>query len=312
MGVQDTVQLYEGNSLRSDPKASLSRRNKYKTRKSDAEIIPPSPGSKDLCEEMVIQEPVLEPPAPTSSAIPYQPARFVRHPLFQPQYQGIETPDIPIRALSKSPEKSQVEKEGLPNCRTPTPRPAQRARTPTQPDESEPLNSNHSDMATIRGGVRKPKLAKQSDESLAASVTAVSTVVDDGTTLARSYSAQLLPTSKDPSAAVHRPVPATTLFARNAAPLYLPKLDKYLARLQTPEFTKWKGKRKEKDVLMFPPMEKLAASKLTIDDLEHNSTTVPAWRDRNFWFSLASNAVVGILVRMSIYPPPKLHLRRLV
>jgi hypothetical protein len=46
-------------------------------------------------------------------------------------------------------------------------------------------------------------------------------------------------------------------------------------------------------------MEQLAASKFTIDDLEHNSTITLALWDRNFWFSLASNAVVGILVWQS-------------
>lgn len=282
MGVQDIVQLYEGNASGSDPKASLSRRSKYKPRKSDAEIIPPSSKSNDSREEMVTQEPVSEPLEPTPSAIPYRPARFVRHPFFQSDYQRIKT--------------LQVEKEGLPNSRSPTPRMAQRAQTPAHPDENEPFDSNHSDMSTIREDVRRTELVRQSDDSLAASVTAVSTVVDDGATLTRSQSVQLLPTPKDPSAAVHRPVPATTLFGRNASQLYLPKLDKYLAALPVPGFAEWKGKRKGKGVSMFPPMEKLAASKLTIDDLEHNSTVAPAWRDRNFWFSLASSAVVGILV----------------
>ena len=291
MGVQDTVQLYEGKTSGSDPKASLSRRNKYKPRNSDAEIIPPTSGSKDSCEDTAIPESVLEPPEPAQSAIPHRPARFIRHPFFQPQYQRIKTPDIPFRVLSK-PEIPGVGKEGLPYFAPPTPR---LTRMPSQ-SESEPLGSNNSDATTIRGDVRENKLVKQSNDSLATSVTAVSTVIDDGTTLAKSHSAQLLPTPKDPLAAAHSPVPATTLFWRNAVSLYLPKLDEYLAALPIPEFTKWAGKGKEKDVPMFPPMEKLAASKLTIDDLEHNSTVVPAWRDRNFWFSLASSAVVGVLV----------------
>ena len=300
MGVQDTVQLSESKPSGSDPKASLSRRNKYKPRKSDAEIVPLSSESKGFCEETVketiIQEPVLEPQEPTPSAIPHRPARFVRHTFFQPHYQRIKTPDASLRTLSKPPEVLQVEKEGLPNCRSPTPRLAQRALTPARSDESEPLDPNHSDVSTIRGGVREANFVMHSGDSLAASVTAVSTVVDDGATFVKPYSAQLLTAPKDLSAAIHRPVPATTLFGRGAAPLYLPRLDKYLAALPIPEFTKWKKRGKEKDVPMFPPMEKLAASKLTIDDLEHNSTVIPAWRDRNFWFSLASGGVVGILV----------------
>ena len=293
MDVQDIVQLYESKASGSDPKASLSRRNKHKPRKSDAEIIPPGSGSNCFREETVNQEPALEPPKPALSTIPYRPARFVEHTLFQPHRQRTKTLDIPFQALSKLPKVPDVDKGDLPNRRTPIPRLAQ---TPAQSDDNVPLDSNRSDASTIRGDVHKAKSVKQSNDSLAASVTAVSTVVDEGTTLVRSYSAPLLSTQKDPPAAVHRPVPATTLFWRNAAPLYLPKLDKYLAALPMPKFTKWKGKGKEKDVSMFPPMEKLAASKLTIDDLELNSTVLPAWRDRNFWFSLASNAVIGILV----------------
>jgi len=296
MGVQDIVQLYEGKASGSDPKGSVSRRNKYKPRRSDAEIIPPGSGSNDSHEETVAQEPLLEPPEPTPIAMPHRPARFVRHPFFQPHYQRVKSPDILLRALSKSPERPEVEKEGLPKHRTPTPRPVERTRTPAQPDESEPLDSSYSDMSTLRSDVPTTKLVKQSVGSPAASVTAVSSVVDDGTTLGGSYSAHLLPTPKDPSAAVHRPVPALTLFGRNAAPLYLPKLDKYLSSLPAPEFTKWKGKEKEKDVPIFPPMEQLAASKRTIDDLEHNSTITPVWRDKSFWFSLAKDAVIGVVV----------------
>ena len=296
MGVQDIVQLYEGKASGSDPKGSLSRRNKHKPRKSDAEIIPPGPGPNDSYEETAVQEPVLEPPEPAPSGISHRPTRFVRHTYFQPHYQRIETPDIPLRALSKSPERQEVEKEGLPRQRTLTPRPAERVWTPARPDGSEPLDSSYSDASTLRQDVRATKLVKPSIDSLTASVTAVSSVADEGTTFVGSYSARLLPTPKDPSAAAHRPVPAPTLFGRNTAPLYLPKLDKYLSSLPAPEFTKWKGKTKEKDVPMFLPMEQLAASKRTIDDLEHNSTITPGWRDRNFWFYMANDAVVGIVV----------------
>jgi len=299
MGVQDIVQLYEGKASGSDPKGSLSRRNKHKPRKSDAEDIPFSAGSEDFHEETVIQEPVPEPPAPAPSAIPHRPARFVKHPFFQPHYQRVRTPDIPLRALSKSPERLR---EGLPNSRSPTTNPAERVRTLAQPDETEWFNSGYSDASTLKQDESATKLVKQSIDSLAASVTAVSLVVDDTTTLAGSYTARPPTAPKDPSAAVHRPVPAPTLFGRNTSPLYLPKLDKYLSSLPAPEFTKWKRRGKEKDVPMFQPMGQLAASKRTIDDLEHNSTVTPVWRDRNFWFSLANDAVIGVLVR----PPARL------
>lgn len=297
MSVQDIVQLYEGKTSGSDPKGSLSRRNRYKPRKSDAEIIPPGSEPEDFPRETVVQEPVLVPPEPAQNALPNRPARFVRHPFFQPHYQRIQTPDVPLRTLSKSPERRSAKAEGLPNYRSPTPRLARKAETPVRSDESQPIDSSNSDASTLRVDAPEAKSDKQPDELLAASLTAASTVVDDGATLAGSYSTHLLPTPKDSSAAVHRPVPAPTLFGRGAAPLYLPKLDKYLSSLPAPGFTTWKGNGNQKDAPMFPPMDKLAASKLTIDDLEHNSTITPAWRDRNFWFSLASGAVVGVLVR---------------
>ena len=294
MGVQDIVQVYEGKASGSDPKGSLSRRNKYKPRKSDAEITPSVAGSEGSYEEMVVQDPVLEPPEPALSAIPNRLARFVRH----PNYQRVKTPDIPLRPLSKSPERLEVVKEGLPEHRALTPRRAERARTPAQSGESEPLDSSYSDASTLKSDVRATKLVKQSNDSLTPSVTAVGSVVDDDAAFAGSYSTHLLTPPKDPSAAAHRPIPAPTLFGRNTAPLYLPKLDKHLSSLPAPEFTKWK--RKGKVIQMFPPMEQLAASNRTIDDLEHNSTVTPAWRDSNFWFSLANNAVIGVLVRLLV------------
>ena len=297
MGVQDIVQLYEGKTSGSDSKGSLSRRSKYKPRNSDAEIIPPVAGSEDSHEETAVQGSVPELPEPAPTATPNRPARFVKHPFFHPHYQRIKTPDIPLRALSKSPERVEVVKEGLPKHCSPTPRPAERARIPVQSDRSEPLDSSYSDVSTFRLDVRATKLVKQSIDSLAPSTTLIGSVADDGATLAGSHSEHLLTTPKDPSAAIHRPVPATTLFGRDTSPLYLPKLDKHLSSLPAPEFTKWKGNGKEKVVPMFPPMDQLAASKRTIDDLEHNSTVTPVWRDRNFWFSLANDAVIGVVVR---------------
>ncbi|KAF9787179.1 hypothetical protein BJ322DRAFT_706318 [Thelephora terrestris] len=298
MGVQDIVQLYEGSATESDPKGSLSRRNRYKPRKSDAEIIPPDSGFKDFREETAVQKPVLEPLEPAPSALPHRPARFVRHPFFQPHYQRVKTPDIPLRSLLEPPERREVEKEGLPNDRTPTPKLAERTWAPVQSDEREPLGSSYSDVSTT---IRADVLDSETVKRFAASFTAVSTEVDDGATLAGSYSARLPPIVKDPSAPVHHPVPAPTLFSRNAAPLYLPKLNEYISSLPAPEFAKRRGNGK-KDVPMFPPMEMLAASKLTIEDLEHNSTITPGWRDINSWFSLASGAVVGILGSSALAP----------
>ena len=62
-----------------------------------------------------------------------------------------------------------------------------------------------------------------------------------------------------------------------------------------PEFSA-DSKGKGKNVEMFPPMDRLAAEKKTLDDLEHNSSVTPAWRSRNTWFGLAINVLLGITV----------------
>lgn len=94
----------------------------------------------------------------------------------------------------------------------------------------------------------------------------------------------------------HIPVPATTVFARNAAPLYLPKLDQYLASLPKPEFLE-DLKSKEDPPEMFPPMERLAKSKMSLDDMEANTRRIPFWRNRKTILGSTINIVIGFLVR---------------
>ncbi|KAJ8514702.1 hypothetical protein ONZ45_g7784 [Pleurotus djamor] len=67
----------------------------------------------------------------------------------------------------------------------------------------------------------------------------------------------------------HVPIPATTLFARSASPLSLPKLDDYLSRLHVPSFV-LRG-RQAGDSQIFPPMEKLAVPVTNVD-------LVDSWR----------------------------------
>jgi hypothetical protein len=89
----------------------------------------------------------------------------------------------------------------------------------------------------------------------------------------------------------HAPVPATVLFARDAAPLHLPKLDKYLSSFPPP--------RLSQDVdhkVPFPPMGNLAKLGLSLDDLETNRTKIPAWRNRNNILGSAVNIVLGVMV----------------
>jgi hypothetical protein len=96
--------------------------------------------------------------------------------------------------------------------------------------------------------------------------------------------------------APHSPVPATTIFSRNAAPLDLPKLDKYVASLSPPSFSSPLDKGKDRGPVMFPPMDRLSASNRTLDDLERNSEIVPAWRSRQLILGSFVSIVLGVTV----------------
>ncbi|KAJ7125620.1 hypothetical protein C8R43DRAFT_1029603 [Mycena crocata] len=85
----------------------------------------------------------------------------------------------------------------------------------------------------------------------------------------------------------HTPIAATTVFARNAPPLALPNLDKYLSKLMPPSFTT------AKEPVMFPPMEKLAQSGSTIEDLEYNFKPAPWYRNRNTLLGSVMNLIIG-------------------
>jgi hypothetical protein len=95
----------------------------------------------------------------------------------------------------------------------------------------------------------------------------------------------------------HTPVPAVTLFARKAAPLYLPKLDDYLSSLEAPKFAllEGKGKGRAPEPLMFPPMDRLAASGRTIEELEENSL-LPSWGNRGTILGAIASMILGLTV----------------
>lgn len=89
----------------------------------------------------------------------------------------------------------------------------------------------------------------------------------------------------------HLPVPAIVLFARNAAPLYLPQIDDYLAKFPRPPFAPQDGKGSQ----MFPPMDKLTKSGMSLDDLETNDKILPGWKDRKNVLGAILSALLGIL-----------------
>lgn len=100
----------------------------------------------------------------------------------------------------------------------------------------------------------------------------------------------------------HTPIAATIVFARNAAPLYLPKLDKYLETLPPPTFLN-RGVEGRKPS-MFPPMDRLKELGMSLEDLEANSKATPSWRSRKNIFGSAVNIILGLMVR----PFPKFYL----
>ncbi|KAI0082304.1 hypothetical protein K474DRAFT_1655685 [Panus rudis PR-1116 ss-1] len=97
----------------------------------------------------------------------------------------------------------------------------------------------------------------------------------------------------------HEPVPVSVIFARNAAPLYLPDLDERIEKLPPPVLPAPSSDKglsrngKGKGSTMFPPMDVLAASGKTVEDLEHNAQIAPGWRNRNTIFGILINAILG-------------------
>ncbi|KAG7450562.1 uncharacterized protein BT62DRAFT_884109 [Guyanagaster necrorhizus] len=90
----------------------------------------------------------------------------------------------------------------------------------------------------------------------------------------------------------HMPVPVTTFFARKAAPLHLPRLDKYLSSLPLPDFLQDDSKWDKKS--MFPPMDRLALTGCSLDDLETNSKVPASWKDRKTILGSAVGIVLGV------------------
>lgn len=91
----------------------------------------------------------------------------------------------------------------------------------------------------------------------------------------------------------HKPVPAPIVFSRRAYPLSLPKLDDYIASLPPPFLG---DERKDSHGGMFPPMDTLAKTGRSIEDLETNSVVAPAWKNRVSIVGGSISALIGLLV----------------
>jgi hypothetical protein len=106
------------------------------------------------------------------------------------------------------------------------------------------------------------------------------------------YSDRNNSTSKGPPP-VHRPIPALVVFSRDAYPLNLPKLDHYLVSIPSSPL----GQDDNDDsAVMFPPLDQLVETGLSIDDLENNSTIAPVWRNPVSILGSLQNLMIGLLV----------------
>ncbi|KAF8585532.1 hypothetical protein K439DRAFT_1560810 [Ramaria rubella] len=98
----------------------------------------------------------------------------------------------------------------------------------------------------------------------------------------------------------HVPIAAKTVFSRGSAPLSLPALDDYLSSFPAPAFSYFPSNNrttpnvKQSNTNLFPPMDLLAATGLTLDDLEKNSTIPSWWRNRGTIFGSVVNIMIGI------------------
>jgi hypothetical protein len=99
----------------------------------------------------------------------------------------------------------------------------------------------------------------------------------------------------------HTPIPATVIFSRHAAPVYLPELDKYLEKIPPVQFSFPFNQKDYPEKHMFPPMDRLIASGESIAELETNKVTAPSWRSRATIFGVIESLVQSLAVRMLLF-----------
>lgn len=89
----------------------------------------------------------------------------------------------------------------------------------------------------------------------------------------------------------HPPIPARTVFARNAPRLHIPRLDNYVDSLDKPP---WEYNADTPQ--MFHPLDRLAVVGKSLQDLETNSVVLSPLRDRKSIFGGLGNALLGLTV----------------
>ncbi|QRW03458.1 hypothetical protein RhiLY_02457 [Ceratobasidium sp. AG-Ba] len=156
-----------------------------------------------------------------------------------------------------------------------------------------PHETSLSDSSTpAAGGISTPGSGLPASSTLGSTSTVLSPSRSDGLPAVNSDGITG-PTAPGPSQVPdHTPLPVTKLFARNAAPLYLPELDELLEKRPRAEFT-YPRRSKPGDPELFPPMNLLGGRRLK--DLVYNAEPTPVWRD---WNAIGSTLVNWALSAM--------------
>lgn len=97
-----------------------------------------------------------------------------------------------------------------------------------------------------------------------------------------------------PSLPTHKPIAASTVFSRGAPPLSFPSLDSYLSSMRPPSFPT--SSHPHDSPGLFPPMELLAKSGRTLEDLEKNSQVASWWHNRNTLVGAISSIALSFTV----------------
>lgn len=221
-----------------------------------------------------------------------------------PNSQGTQVLTDQEQQGRPSTESTHIQREGSKQLPPPTParfikrtdarlNACQSPRKQSLCATQHPLSTTH--LTTSHDYGREP-LLKNSRSSLPNSFNTLAQPLEQESLAQLIYLPSLASNAASPlkgPSLSHKPVPAQTIFARNACPLSLPKLDECLALLPPPDFH---GVVRDSHEGMFLPMEKLAKVELSLDDLENNSSVAPFWRDRTLIFGRSLTYLLALLV----------------
>lgn len=222
------------------------------------------------------------------------PARFLHHP---PSRQSQYTNDDETTLLASESTPLQAHSTAI--------------ETADVTDELNPGGKLHFREGSGGARVKKWLFSKDEDEKSVRKseeyhlLSNMSPVADEfdpqSTTLAGTVesfasSSTVVPVPQLPS---HTPIPVSRVFSRSAPPLSLPRLDKYLSTIRPPSFAS-DAAGKGKNVAMFEPMDRLAATGRSLQDLETSSRIYAAWDNRNSITSIITSIVLGVTVRSHV------------